>query len=59
MPRGCSARLGITPEQLLAASPATGRPMPAFQDFIAQVSAAVPDGTRRAYATYWQRIQDA
>jgi site-specific recombinase XerD len=52
------ARMGITPEQLLAA-PADARPMPTFRDYIPQVSAAVPDGTRRAYATYWQRIDDA
>jgi len=51
-------RLGITPEQLLAADPAGGRPIPTFRDYIAQVSVAVPDGTRRAYATYWRRIED-
>jgi site-specific recombinase XerD len=52
------ARMGITPEQLLAAHPADSRPMPTFRGYIAQVSAAVPDGTRRAYATYWRRIED-
>jgi integrase/recombinase XerC len=52
------ARMGITPEQLLAANPADNRPMPTFRDYIAQVSAAVPEGTRRAYATYWRRIAD-
>jgi site-specific recombinase XerD len=53
------ARLGITPEQLVAAQPADSRPMPTFRDYIAQVSAAVPAGSRRAYATYWRRIDDA
>jgi site-specific recombinase XerD len=52
------ARLGITPEQLLAAGPAGARPMPTFREYIALVSAAVPDRTRRAYATYWRRIED-
>lgn len=52
------ARMGITPEQLLAAGPVDSRPMPTFRAYIAQVSAAVPDGTRRAYATYWRRIED-
>jgi len=46
------ARMGITSEQLLAAHPAPSRPMPTFRDYITQVSAAVPEGTRRAYATY-------
>jgi site-specific recombinase XerC len=52
------ARMGITPEQLLATAPPDNRPMPTFRDYIAQVSAAVPQGTRRAYATYWRRIED-
>jgi site-specific recombinase XerD len=52
------ARIGITPEQLLAADPTDSRQMPTFRDYIPQVSAAVPDGTRRAYATYWRRIED-
>jgi len=51
-------RMGITPEQLLAADPADSRSMPTFRDYIPQVSAAVPEGTRRAYATYWRRIED-
>jgi integrase/recombinase XerC len=52
------ARMGITPEQLLATAPADSRPMPTFRDYIAQVSAAIPAGTRRAYTTYWRRIED-
>jgi site-specific recombinase XerD len=53
------ARMGITPEQLLAAAdPTDSVPMLTFRDYIAQVSAAVPEGTRRAYATYWRRIED-
>ena len=50
------ARLGITPEQLGAAS---SRPteMPTFNDYIERVSQAVSDGTRRAYTSYWNRIR--
>ena len=51
------ARLGVTPEQLLAAAP--GRTdIPTFREYIDQLSTAVPASTRRAYATYWRRIVD-
>jgi integrase/recombinase XerC len=52
------ARMGITPEQLLRTQRTAKAPMPTFREYISQVSAAVPIGTRRAYQTYWQRIID-
>jgi integrase len=50
-------RLGITAEQLLGA-PVLDRPMPTIREYIDQVSAAVPPGTRRVYDTYWRRVVD-
>ncbi len=52
------ARLGVTPEQLLSGT-LSARAVPSFQDYVADVSAAAPDGTRRAYETYWRRIVEA
>jgi site-specific recombinase XerD len=51
------ARMGITPEQLLLATP---RPtaLPTFNEYVERVSAAVTSGTRRVYVTYWRRIRD-
>ncbi|HLL66461.1 MAG TPA: site-specific integrase [Micromonosporaceae bacterium] len=52
------ARLGVTPEQLLA-EPSTRQSIaPTFDAYIDQVSQAVAPGTRRVYATYWQRIRE-
>ena len=51
------ARMGVTPEQLLAAAP--GRTdIPTFREYIEELTTAVPASTRRAYATYWRRIAD-
>ena len=33
-------------------------PIPTFADYVPVVSAAVTDGTRRAYGTYWNRITE-
>lgn len=53
------ARLGVTPEQLIAAhSIAPSKGMPTFREYIQRVSDAVPLATRRAYATYWRRINN-
>ena len=49
-------RLGVTPEQLLADTPPPVRRMPTFDEYIEKVSAAVPDGSRRLYSTYWRKI---
>ncbi|SNY25742.1 site-specific integrase [Paractinoplanes atraurantiacus] len=48
-------RLGLTPEQLFTQTP---RPtaVPTFDEYIAKVSMAVSDGTRRLYDTYWRKI---
>jgi integrase/recombinase XerC len=52
------ARMGITPEQLINAEGATEWYIPTFREYIQRVSDAVPIATRRAYATYWRRIND-
>lgn len=49
------ARLGVSPADLLAA-PQGRTPVPTFAQYIPVVSAAVTDGTRRVYDTYWERI---
>lgn len=54
------ARMGITPEQLLAEAttrPQT-KPMPTFADYIDRVSDAVTGGTRRVYESYWRRVRE-
>jgi integrase/recombinase XerC len=51
------ARIGVTPEQLLAISPEQAD-VPTFREYIEQLADAVPASTRRAYATYWRRIVD-
>ncbi|MFI6784428.1 tyrosine-type recombinase/integrase [Micromonospora sp. NPDC050276] len=49
------ARMGISPADLIEA--ATKRPQaPTFADYVPIVSAAVSDGTRRAYGSYWKRV---
>ncbi|MBB5157585.1 tyrosine-type recombinase/integrase [Saccharopolyspora phatthalungensis] len=51
------ARLGLSAEDLLA-TPAHRPPVPTFAEYIPTVSAAVTDGTRRVYRSYWNRIED-
>ena len=34
------------------------RPVPTFAEYVPVVSAAVSDGTRRAYGSYWNRVID-
>jgi hypothetical protein len=53
------ARMGITPEQLLAGPPssAPSRSMPTFAEYIDRVSGVVTAGTRRVYDTYWKRVR--
>jgi integrase/recombinase XerC len=48
------SRLGVTPEQLAGHS-RQGLLIPTFGEYIPQVSAAVPAGSRRVYETYWKR----
>ncbi|WHT20185.1 tyrosine-type recombinase/integrase [Crossiella sp. CA-258035] len=52
------ARLGVSPEQLLAA-PTTDTPMPLIRDYLARVANAVSPSTREAYGPYWRRIAEA
>ena len=50
-------RMGLSPDDLTTAT--TQRlPIPTFADYVPVVSAAVTDGTRRAYGTYWNRITE-
>lgn len=49
-------RLGITPEQLLAA-PVAPKRMPTLDEYIERVAGAVGDGARRAYGSYWNRVR--
>ena len=50
-------RMGLSPDDL-AAAPRRRLPVPTFADYVPVVSAAVTDGTRRAYGTYWNRITE-
>ncbi|HKN55119.1 MAG TPA: site-specific integrase, partial [Amycolatopsis sp.] len=51
------ARMGLSAEDLLAA-PVDRPPVPTFAEYIPTVSAAVTDGTRRVYGSYWNRIDE-
>jgi integrase/recombinase XerC len=48
-------QMGLSPDDLLAA-PQDRSPVPTFAQYIPVVSAAVTNGTRRAYGSYWNRI---
>ena len=48
-------RMGLTPADL-AAVPQARPPVPTFAEYVPVVSAAVSDGTRRAYGSYWNRV---
>jgi hypothetical protein len=48
-------RLGLSPDDLTAA-PRNRAPVPTFADYVPVVSAAVTDGTRKAYGSYWNRV---
>jgi integrase/recombinase XerC len=59
------ARMGIRPEDLIdptrsgeppAAAADVSVGVPTFAEYVPVVSAAVGDGTRRVYASYWNRI---
>ena len=49
------ARLGLSPADLVQGFPSRP-PAPTFAEYIPVVSAAVSDGTRRVYGSYWNRI---
>jgi integrase/recombinase XerC len=46
-------RMGLPPDDLTAARQRT--PVPTFADYVPIMSAAVTDGTRKAYGSYWNR----
>jgi integrase/recombinase XerC len=50
-------RMGVTLADLLEAPPATRAPL--FSDYIPRVAAAVSEGTRRAYGSYWDMTERA
>lgn len=41
-----------------ATTPGDHQPLPTFADYIPIVSAAVSEGTRRVYSSYWNRVID-
>ena len=49
------ARMGLSARDLLDTPPAR-RPVPTFAAYVPVVAAAVGDGTRRVYGSYWNRI---
>lgn len=51
------AKMGIDPAELLA-EPVARADMPTFSEYIPKVSEAVSGSTRRAYSSYWKRIDD-
>src|SRR4051812_29218157 len=50
------ARLGVTPQDLVAGAAASQPTVPTFAEFIPQVAAATSAGTLKAYGTYWNRV---
>ena len=48
-------RMGLSPADLTAV-PQPRKQVPTFAEYVPVVSAAVSDGTRRAYGSYWNRI---
>src|SRR5215471_11190632 len=49
------ARLGVSPADLMSTTEDRA-PAPTFAEYIPVVQAAVTDGTRRVYGSYWNRI---
>ena len=48
-------RMGLSPADLTAV-PRQRASLPTFADYVPVVSAAVTDGTRKAYGSYWNRV---
>ena len=48
-------RMGLTPADLAAVPPPRKR-VPTFAEYVPVVAAAVSNGTRRAYGSYWNRV---
>jgi hypothetical protein len=51
------ARLGVSPADLLTTAPHRA-PAPTFAEYIPVVRAAVSNGTRRVYGSYWNRVAE-
>lgn len=49
------SRLGLSPADLVGEAPSRP-PAPTFAEYVPVVSAAVSDGTRRVYGSYWNRV---
>jgi len=49
--------MGLSPDDL-AAAPRDRAAVPTFADYVPVVSAAVTDGTRKAYGSYWNRVAE-
>src|SRR5271170_1119804 len=49
--------MGLSPDDL-AATPRRRPTVPTFADYVPVVSAAVTDGTRKAYGSYWNRVTE-
>jgi integrase/recombinase XerC len=47
--------MGLSPDDLTAA-PRNRAAVPTFAEYVPVVSAAVTDGTRKAYGSYWNRV---
>ena len=50
-------RMGLSPDQLTAVR-SDRTPVPTFAEYVPVVSAAVTDGTRKAYGSYWNRVTE-
>jgi integrase/recombinase XerC len=50
------AKLGLSPDDLIAGAAANRPPVPTFAEFVPQVAAATSAGTLKAYGTYWNRV---
>ncbi len=50
-------RMGLSPADL-GAVPQPRTQVPTFAEYVPVVSAAVSDGTRRAYGSYWNRVTE-
>ncbi|MGM1060897.1 tyrosine-type recombinase/integrase [Saccharothrix sp. Mg75] len=48
-------KLGVSPEQLIGRG-SRRSPLPTFVEFVPRVAGAVPDGTRKLYSTYWNKM---
>ncbi len=50
-------RMGLSPGDLTSVG-SDHKPVPTFAEYIPVVSAAVTDGTRKAYGSYWNRVTE-